>query len=260
MKEPSDYSILDVPDILGFVFYPRRDWTPAPPGSTDYSVPVDGGVTITCRFYFASLQGPSILYFHGNGEIACDYDYIAPMYQRLGLNLFVADYRGYGRSGGHPTVSAMMSDCHQVFRYSQDLASRGKLQGGTIIMGRSLGSYPAVELAASHPRSIRGLIIESAFASVARLLRNLGLQLEIPGLAGLEEAHEKKVRSITAPALVLHGDMDSLVPLREGQALFDALGSPAKRFVVIHGAGHNDIMVAGAETYFAAVKEFAGSA
>lgn len=125
-------------------------------------------------------------------------------------------------------------------------------------MGRSLGSYPAVELASSHQNELMGLIIESGFVSIARLLRNMGLALQLPGVVLLEKAHLDKVRSIQLPALVIHGEQDFLVPFQEGQALFNGLGSTEKRLVPISGAGHNDIMLVGLEEYFTAIREFIG--
>lgn len=258
MTPDPDYSLLDRPEVLGFVFYPRKDWTAAPSGASDHLVPIEDGVSVSCRFYFASLDGPSLIFFHGNGEVACDYDAIAPMYQRLGLNLFVADYRGYGLSGGRPTFSRLISDSHAILRYFRDTLRAGRYSGGVLVMGRSLGSYPAVELASHYQDGLEGLIIESGFAGVGRLLGYLGLPLQLPGLGDLEEAHLAKVRSIRKPALVIHGEQDFLVPLREGKELYGALGSPDKRLVTIPGAGHNDIMLVGLEEYFSAIRDFVG--
>ena len=106
LKEP-DYSLLDDPDILQLVFYPRQDWTPAASAAKDYLAPVASSISISCRFYPAKKNSPAILYFHGNGEVACDYDFIAPDYNELNISLFVADYRGYGRSSGKPNFSSM---------------------------------------------------------------------------------------------------------------------------------------------------------
>ena len=99
MSSQPDYSLLDRPEILGAVFYPRQDWAPPPVAARDYMVPVEGDVSISCRFYPGPADGPSVLYFHGNGEVACDYDGIAPLYHRLGIGLVVAAFRRYGRTG-----------------------------------------------------------------------------------------------------------------------------------------------------------------
>jgi len=90
-----DYSFLDRPEILQFIFYPRKDpvGKPSVSNATDYFIPVEEGIGIGCRFYTAGQNSPNILYFHGNGEIVADHDYIAPMYNERGINLFVADYR-----------------------------------------------------------------------------------------------------------------------------------------------------------------------
>ena len=73
----TEYSKLDIPDILQFVFYPRRDTSKGPSNSTDYFVPVGNDVSIGCRFYVHNHSSPSVLFFHGNGEVVSDYDTIA---------------------------------------------------------------------------------------------------------------------------------------------------------------------------------------
>ena len=86
-----------------------------------------------------------------------------------GINLFVADYRGYGRSGGRPTVSNMLKDSHALLRgFKGTMADRG-FNGSHFIMGRSLGSASAIELAANCPDEFKGMIIESGFCDVTDL-------------------------------------------------------------------------------------------
>ena len=75
-------------------FYPRQGWTPTPDGAEDHTVTVAEGVTLSCRFFPAGKNSPTILFFYGNGETAVDYDGIAPMYNQVGVNFFVPDYRG----------------------------------------------------------------------------------------------------------------------------------------------------------------------
>jgi hypothetical protein len=81
LSHQADYSILDLPEILQFIFYPRRDWDPPPPGASDFLVPVGEGVSISCRFYPAGVGSPCILYFNGS-ELACEHDWIAQLYKR----------------------------------------------------------------------------------------------------------------------------------------------------------------------------------
>ena len=110
----ADYSQIDQSSLLGFLFYPRRDFTPCPQGAFDLFVPVGQGVSIACRFYGGGKSWPWILYFHGNGEVVSDYDEIAPFYHRKAINLVVADFRGYGSSSGYPNFTNLVQDAYPI--------------------------------------------------------------------------------------------------------------------------------------------------
>jgi hypothetical protein len=213
MSHQNEFSVLDSPEILQFVFYPRRDKRKGPDNSTDYYVPVGDGVSICCRFYVHSNSSPSIILFHGNGEIVNDYDSIAPIYNQQGVNLFVADYRGYGSSGGMPTFTNMVEDAHSIFRAFLDILRSDNHAGSPFVMGRSLGSICAIELASSYQEQMRGLIIESGFASILRLLEHLGLPAGLIGITDITFPNLAKIRSIALPVLILHGECDSFIPL-----------------------------------------------
>lgn len=256
MPDQLDYSLLDQPQILRFIFYPRADWTPPPRGASDHLVPVAQGVSISCRFYPASAGSPCILYFHGNGEVACDYDGIAPLYNLEGISLFVADYRGYGRSGGWPTFADMSADAHPIFHYFVNTVRSLDHTGPLFLMGRSLGAHSTLELASHYSEQLSGLIVESGSANMARLLRFLSSPVDPDRLRRLEEAVAAKVRSITLPLLIIHGELDELIPPSHAYYLFENVGSEAKQLVIIPGAGHNDIMLVGIEQYFLAIREF----
>ncbi len=251
-----DYSLIDQPQTLQVMFYPRRDYWPPPFDASDHFVLVDAGVTIHCRFYPCSEEAPSILFFHGNGEVVCDYDGIAPIYNDLGINLFVADYRGYGASSGFPSFSAMIGDCHAVLKaFTEILASNGRCDL-LYVMGRSLGSHSAAELAARYPEQLRGLIVESGFASMGRMWNRLSSRVDPNLLTKMIEAHQRKIKSITLPLLILHGEWDTLVSPLAAQEFYEEVGSQDKNLVTIPGAGHNDIMLVGMEPYFSALKDF----
>ena len=108
-----DYSKFDRPEILTFLFHPRQEWQiPASDrGENDLLIPVDRNVVVGARFHAAGESCPSILFFHGNGEIVADYDDLGILYTERDINFLPVDYRGYGRSTGSPTVSNMMKDC-----------------------------------------------------------------------------------------------------------------------------------------------------
>jgi uncharacterized protein len=249
------YSLIDNSVLLRYLFYPRHQHSKSREGAFDLSVPVASGIDIVCRAYPAGDNKPWILFFHGNGEVVSDYDGIAPLYLKRGINLLVADYRGYGASGGKPTFRDLVADARIIFEYLQKDFPVNKKPGKWFIMGRSLGSISALELAAAYPDFIEGLIIESGFISVAGLIRHLGLPS--PGdLSALESFYRALVAKISVPSLIIHGERDSLVPLSQGRDLYEALAAGQKELLIIPLADHNDIMFVDSVKYMDAIDEF----
>jgi len=256
-KAMVDYSILDRPEILMFLFHPRPEPSRSgiSTGATDVFIPVAEGVQIGARLHMAAKQAPNILFFHGNGEIVADYDELGPLYNQMGINFLAVDYRGYGRSTGQPTVSAMMQDAHAVFKFIGGWLNQNGYTGPFIVMGRSLGSASALELVEHHQHQIDGLIIESGFAYAGPLLQLLGIN---PVAIGFSEEtgfrNLAKIENFTKPTLVIHAEYDHIIPFTDGQALYDASSARVKNLLKIPGANHNDIFARGLSAYLESVK------
>lgn len=251
-----DYSVFDIPEVLNVLFHPRSETPPLEPNgpSLDIMFDVDVDARIGSRFHTAGKQDPILLFFHGNGEIASDYDDLAPMYTQMGVNFLVFDYRGYGQSTGHPTVAHMMADCRLLFEKALNYLRDKGYHGPVIIMGRSLGSASALEIASAFQDKIDALIIESGFAYIMPLLNLLGLYRTIPGIS--EEAgpeNHEKIKTIGVPTLVIHAEYDHIIPFSDGQTLYDNSGSNDKSLLEIKGADHNTIFYSGLEAYMRAV-------
>ena len=260
--QPIDYSLFDRPEILGFLFYPRPEWDV--PEESDRMktllIPVSDEHVIGARFHAAGTSAPTILFFHGNGEIVADYDDLGPVYTGMGINFFPVDYRGYGLSSGRPTVSAMMADCHAVFSHAQKWLHEYGCTGRLIVMGRSLGSISAIELASSYRESIDGLILESALAYAIPLLELLGIDARRLGITedrGFNNVD--KLRDFEKPTLIIHAQYDHIIPFSDGEALFAASPAKEKKFLMIPGANHNDIFARGMNLYMKGMKEFIAS-
>ncbi|MBL7225960.1 MAG: alpha/beta fold hydrolase [Desulfobacteraceae bacterium] len=255
-----DYSGLDRPEILTFLFHPRPEW--GDPGSGDRGedllIPVEMDVVVGARFHMAEESAPNILFFHGNGEIVADYDELGSAYNRIGINFLPVDYRGYGRSTGQPTITAMMRDCHLVFDFVKKWLLDKDYRGPLILMGRSLGSASVLELASHYKDQIDGLIVESGFAFSGPLLQLLGINLrainfsEEIGLGNLG-----KIQRFDKPTLIIHAELDHIIPFSDGQALYDASPSSDKTLLKIPNANHNDIFMRGFSEYMAAVRTLA---
>jgi len=245
------------------LFYPRREEMRAslPPGVRLVAVEVEPGLTVGGRLYPADPKAPAILYYHGNGEIGADYDGLAPLYTRMGITLLVMDYRGYGRSDGTPTACNLLADAVVVFdAVGPVFEDNGLAPARLYVMGRSLGSAAAIEVALHAGAQLAGLIVESGFADTFALLARLGVRIQSTDV-DMDEARDgfgnpAKMARITTRTLVIHGQADVLIPASDGCELYRRCAASDKQLVLIPGGGHNDLMMVGMTQYFEAIRNF----
>jgi pimeloyl-ACP methyl ester carboxylesterase len=261
MTDRRQLELLDRPEVTRVLFYPRPEPPdrPVPLRVRSVDIEVEEGITLSGRLHRAKLDGPNLLFFHGNGELASDYDGISLLYTSLGINLLIVDYRGYGTSDGQPSASTMLDDALTVFEQTGPLLVENGLKARPLfVMGRSLGSAAALEVAQHAGGAIDGLILESGFGRTRPLLVTLGLRQEIEGL---DEALDgfgnlAKIAEIQTPTLIIHGEQDRLIPVENGRALFEHAAAPHKQLVLIPDAGHNDLLFTGQRQYFEALRGF----
>ena len=256
----SDYSAFDIPEITMSLFYPRPDWRMPVmgQGAESHLIQVERDVTIGARFCLAGKSCPNILFFHGNGEIVSDYEEMGLLYGQIGINFLPVDYRGYGRSTGQPTVSAMMRDGHVILDYVRHWCKNQGFTGPFVVMGRSLGSAPAIDLAYHYPHFIDALIIESGFAHIRPLLRLMGIDMPLYGLSEEQGPRNlEKIQQWDGPLLIIHAEYDQIISFGEGMALFEASPAKNKKMLKIPNANHNDIFFQGINAYLQAIRELA---
>jgi alpha-beta hydrolase superfamily lysophospholipase len=254
---------LDSPLIVNNLFFPRTAIMRTHPDKDsvkDGLIPIDDEVKLGYRMYMHHTTTPVLLYFHGNGEIASDYDSIAPLYNRVGVSLLVIDYRGYGWSTSTPLTSQLLPDA-QVALDKVDiiLSDCGIVPGRPLfVKGRSLGSAPAIYLAQQNPDKLKGLIVESGFAAAPSLFARLGISLLSIGQddVTLPLFNAKRMKDVRLPLLVIHGEKDTLIPVSHGKELFEACQVEDKVLHIIPGAGHNNLLYAGMESYFGKIRQF----
>ena len=251
--------VLDRPEILRAIFHPRPEYAAQPdlPGVCSLSIEVEPGITVGARLYVADRTGPAMLYWHGNGEIAADYDGLAPLYTASGITLLVVDYRGYGTSDGTPTCSNLLSDAAAAFQALQGLWEQQDLSPSDLyLMGRSLGTAAAIEVASRFSDDVAGLVVESGFADTFALLSRLGIRLQ--GVTELRDGFNNaaKMERVTIPTLIIHGQRDVLIPAQDGQELFRRCAADDKRLLLVPGAGHNDLLLVGKDSYLESILAF----
>jgi len=252
-----NFNLLDHPQILSHIFFPQRTERPRPAANAeDVDIRVDDSIVLGCRFHAAGHEQPTILYFHGNGETAGDYEDIAADYCRSGLNIFIGTYRGYGWSDGTPTVTAMLADAVTISRFFIEWLNLREFSGPRLIMGRSLGSVSAIEIGLQHNQEYKGMVIESGFADTLPLAESLGFSLE-----GFSEEdgfnNAAKIAQIKLPTLILHGARDQLIPPYQAEKLQMQSGAKNKQFLLIPGADHNSLIAMAGERYFQCIRKFA---
>jgi uncharacterized protein len=180
------------------------------------------------------------LFLHGNaGNVTHRIDH-AHAITTAGSSILVLDYRGYGKSKGHPTEQGLYLDADAAY---DALTQLGFRPNQIILQGESLGTAVAVYLASRRPCA--GLILESPLTSLSNMA---GKVLPVVGpLLAHGFNTRSKIGNVHVPLLVIHGDADEIVPFPQGQAVFKA-ANPPKELWRVPGAHHNDLLyIAGAE-------------
>jgi fermentation-respiration switch protein FrsA (DUF1100 family) len=236
------------------IYFPTSDVAhPLPafgPGAEEVWFGEDG------RLHGVFVPGAStgtVVFFHGNGgNLSHRAPLVARMRAELGLSLFIFDYQGYGRSRGQPSEAATAADARAALAY---LRGRSDVDPTRLIYyGESLGGAVAIDLATEAPPS--ALIAQSSFTSLAEMTR-----LHYPGLGFLLPFARSRydalatISSVRAPILIVHGNVDTVVPPEHSRRLLEAANEP-KRLLLVPGASHNDVIVQGGATYWQTLRDF----
>jgi len=186
----------------------------------------------------------TILYSHGNGEDMGEMEPYYCMFQSAGYNVLAYDYHGYGTSEGSPSEQATYADIDAAYDY---LVRSGVEPGRILLLGRSIGSGPATDLASRKP--VGGLILESGFTSAFRVATHW------PIFPGDRYKNLEKLPGVHCPVLFIHGRDDGLIRLWHAEKNYAAAHSPKQHYWV-DNAGHNDVMLVAGERYFEVLAEF----
>jgi fermentation-respiration switch protein FrsA (DUF1100 family) len=240
-----------------FVYYPTREITLSPEdigisyeevtfGTTD-------GIQLSGWYIPAEKAEFTVLFCHGNGgNIMHRLDSIN-VFNNLGLNCFIFDYRGYGQSQGKPSENGTYEDAAAAQRWltEQKHISADKI----IFFGRSLGASVAAHLAARVPAA--GVVLESAFTSFVDMGRKFYPYMPVRLFARFKYNTAEYLKQVRCPVMVIHSRDDELVPFEFGERLYEAADEP-KEFVQISG-GHNDGFLVSGEVYENAWRQWLSS-
>ena len=192
----------------------------------------------------------TVLFFHGNaGNISHRFEKLDVLHS-LGTDVFIIDYRGYGRSEGKPNEDGTYRDAQAAYTYLTQ--TRNRESKTLVVYGESLGSAVAAELASKV--EVGGLILEEAFTSIADVGQKMFPFLPVRWLVRNKYDTLDKMPHIHAPLLILHSRDDEFFDMRHAQRLLAAANDP-KQLIELRGS-HNDAFLVSGELYRAGLKNF----
>jgi fermentation-respiration switch protein FrsA (DUF1100 family) len=239
-----------------FIFFPYNtiEETPREFGLPyeDVYFTAEDGITLNGWWVPGTGSPLTLLWFHGNGgNISHRLESIKLRRERLGVNIFIFDYREYGRSEGKVSEQGTYRDGTAAFRYLRDRP--GLHPDKIVFLGESLGSAVAVEMALRH--GCAGLILESPFLSISEMAKVSFPFLPVDPLLRTRYDSLSKIEKVKAPILIVHGEFDEIIPFEQGRRLFEAAPEP-KEFYTIRKARHNDLHLVGGTAYLDALGRF----
>jgi uncharacterized protein len=192
----------------------------------------------------------TLLFFHGNaGNISHRLDSLQ-IFHRLGLNVLIFDYRGYGQSSGSPSEKGLYEDARAAWRWLTD--ERGVAPGQIVLFGRSMGAAVASRLATEVDAA--GLIVESSFSSVPDIAADLYWWLPVRWLARIHLATIDHVAEADLPVLVVHSPEDEIIPIEHGRRIHEA--APDSRGLLEIRGDHNTGFMRSGELYTEGLAQF----
>jgi len=192
----------------------------------------------------------TVLFCHGNAGNISHRTEIIDMLSKLGLDVFIFDYRGYGRSQGSPTEKGLYLDAQAAYKYLID--KRNLYEGSIVVYGKSMGANVAVELCSKVKPG--ALISESAFTSASDMGKKLFPFLPIRWLITIKYDALSKIKDMTIPKLIIHSEDDEIIPFQQGRKLFEAAPEP-KEFYPMRG-GHNEAVFQAKEDFIKKIDAF----
>jgi uncharacterized protein len=183
----------------------------------------------------ARPEAGAFLFTHGNGgNLSFRGDMAAELARLTGAGVFLVEYPGYGRSEGTPTEAGCYAAGDAAYAW---VTTEGKVPPGRVVLlGESLGSGVAVDLATRHDH--RALVLMCPFTSLPAAARSHYPFLPTHTLMRSRFDSLSKIGRCPRPLLVAHGTDDRVVPYWQGEALFAAANEP-KEFLRLEGYHHN---------------------
>jgi fermentation-respiration switch protein FrsA (DUF1100 family) len=201
-------------------------------------------------YFFSSPSDKVILYLHGNAQnISAWYEAGVEIRKKIDVNVLIADYRGYGKSTGKPSLEGVVEDALAMYDY---LIQRGFKEENISLYGRSLGGGIALELA--NRKKVKSVTLVSAFTSLLDMAREHYPLIPANVIRNDFLNSRELIKKLTCPIFIVQGDKDSIVMPSHAFNLYEAAPEP-KKILILKGAGHNDLLPFYNDEYYETLRE-----
>lgn len=235
----------------GLLFYPDKPLvrTPEALGLTYQDILLEASDSLKIHGWFLPAQGDlkgSVYFLHGNAQNISTHVQNIAWLPQYGYQVFLIDYRGFGRSGGTPRLPEIFMDVEAGFNWLLDHADHKPL----FLLGQSMGASLGIYFTATNPevkRHLAGIASDSAFSSYFEIVRHVAasnwltwpFQYPVASLMNYPYNPIDVIADISpVPLLLTHGRKDFVVPFSQGEQLYQAAKQP--KMMIQSETGHNE--------------------
>jgi len=215
----------------GMIYPAPKEVASLPAGFEEVQFETADGLTLKAAYRAGRDGRPVAVFFHGNGDSWDGASQATLLLAQAGYGVLLPEYRGYGGNPGSPDEDGLYADGRAALEF---LTKQGVGPGGTVLIGNSLGSGVAVQMATEYRPA--ALVLIAAFSSLPDVAAERFAWLPARMLLHDSYANIDKIGTVDVPMLILHGDQDRVVPFSHGQRLAEQAN--ATEFIAFPGMGH----------------------
>src|SRR3989344_1342586 len=186
------------------------------------------------RAYLKHHSSKLVIFYHGNAGSACDRAFMAHVFEQNGYSYLIPEYAGYSNDPIQPSHELLKKDVENMVDFIQE-----RKYTEMIVVGESVGTGFA-----SHHVSLQKpdkLLLFFSFSSVLYIAKTKFWFYPVSFMVKNDFVNTDLLKDFKGEALFIHGDKDTIIPLKLGRRLFDSLGTAHKKIVIVRGAGHNNL-------------------
>ena len=190
-------------------------------GFDEITLTTADGVNIATWYKKSSENQPTFVYFHGNGGNLANRANRFAILAEKGYGVLAVSYRGYGKSGGKSTEQGLYEDARAAIKFAKNQDEN------IILIGESLGTGVAIQMATEFD-GLKGLVLDAPYESIEKVIKKKYFWLPLNLLLKDKYVSIDKIGNVKIPVLILHGELDEIVLVSQGKAIYKTANEPKK--------------------------------